>query len=274
MDLTARLLLSILQLSTISNEPSTRMRTAPVAALLARALVPLVPTAIVNSAVSAFNGSASSPDELDQVAAEISSAASTREGQARLEQSVTAVETLLILHAASQASGLGSVQARVAAVDLFGYLGYLILNRLGTAPLTILVGSNIADSSRLEIALGGGELVEQLQMSYVAGDSSPRWRTQLWVRRPPDPTRRRLTDWSDDRLAGASTLELYRRQTPGEAPLGVITTEPSRLPHQLSCPGVDLQLDLPDSQAHVVRTTLRDKYQAPLLVAERVLVGS
>lgn len=273
MDLASRLLAGALQLSLISGEPSSRLRAVPTADLLAHALSPLVAPELIAQAARALGDGGAQAGALDPVADAIGAAASDDGARLRLEGAAAAIEALLALHAAAQGGGLESARARVAGPGPFACLAYMVLSRPGALPLTILVGGGVAAGARLAIPLEGSELAGQLELSYLAGDGGPRWRTSLWVRRPPDPIRRRLGEWSDDSLADAPTLELYRRQTPGEGPVGVIATEDCPLPHTLATPVLDLLLDLPDGRARAVRTTVRDKYQAPQLIAERVLVA-
>lgn len=273
MDLVSRILFGALQLAVASEARSSQLRVPPLAALLTTALGGLIPEALIAQAARALRAATPS-EELAQVVAAIEAATLRVTGaHQRLEQAGAALDSLLVLAGLVQELTLERVSVQLGSPELFAYLASTVVSRPGETPLTVLIGHGAADDERLEIPLGGGDLLAKLRMAYVVGESQPRWLTELWVRRPPDPLRRRLADWS--RPEGApdapTTLEIYRRQLPGEGPVGVIITEPVALPHRLASASLDLNLELRDTQVRVMRTTISDKYQAPLLIAERVL---
>lgn len=272
-DLVSRILLGALQLAVASEGRQSRLRVPPLPTLLTTALGAMVPETLIVLAARALRADAP-PGALAQVAAAIDEAALRITGaHPRLERAGEALDSLLVLYGLIQEPTLHEASVQLGSPELFAYLASIVVSRPGERPLMVLIGSGSVSEERLEIPLGGGELLEKLRMAYVAGESQPRWLTELWVRRPPDPLRRRLGEWS--RLEGAgdapTTLEIYRRQLPGEGPVGLITTEPVELPHRLASASLDLNFDLRNTQVRVMRTTISDKYQAPMLIAERVL---
>jgi len=270
-DLVSRILLGALQLSITSDTPASRLRVPPLATLLTTALGAMIHEPLIAQAVRALGGEADA-DDLVPVGAAISEAALRVTGaHARLERAGDAIDTLLVIYGLAQEPALADVRVQIVSLDCVAYLSSVVVSRPGVSPLSVLIGSASVVGERLEIPLSGGDLLDNLRMSYVDGEGFPRWLTGLWVRRPPDPVRRRLEDWSGLEADSPTTLEIYRRQVPGEGPMGLITTELAGPPHQLASPGLELSLELLDSKARVVRTTIRDKYQVPLLVANRVL---
>lgn len=271
LDTVSRVLLGAMQLSVASRTRSAPIRVPALATLLTAALDTIIGEPLVARAAAALDGEADARD-LDEVEAAITAAVLGITGaQTQLERAAGSLETLLVLASLAQDAGLEGVHMQLTTPDLFDYLAAVVLSRPGISPLTVLVGGALDPGERLKIPLAGGDLLDRLQMAYVADEGHPRWLTELWVRRPPDPVRRRIDDWSGPEHESPATLEVFRRQVPGDNPLGLITTELIALPHRLTSASVTLSLDMPAGEVRAVRTTVRDKYQAPLLVCERVL---
>src|SRR5262249_35185292 len=134
----------------------------------------------------------------------------------------------------------------------------------------LLVGALSVSGAAVEIPLRLAPPLDRLALRYETAPA-PRWHTDLWVRVPPDPNKRRLEDWPPGALAAASRIEPYRPRIPGHEPVALIANEPVAFPHELSAGLLTLELQDRTGRLIAIRTTIRDKFQHSLAVIERVV---
>lgn len=275
-DLLTRLLFDLLHLSVVCDSRHSRLKLLPPPDLLDAIFGGIVSKKLLDPISLAFRA-----NETDQALAaslhalgEAIDSAAARDSSLfeRLERAAAALDTLFVISSATRAPALSEIQAQIASPMVFRLLRYLTLSSPAQDPLVVLVGSAASTEQRLEIPLHSAAL-NRLQLGYALDDPRPRWKTDLWVRLPPDPYKRRFADWLPDELVGADTLELYRRQIPGEGPIFILATEPSAYPRSIATSTLDLRLNLSELGVGGRRTIVYDKYHTPLLIAERIVAS-
>lgn len=210
------------------------------------------------------------PGALDRLARALAKAASSPATRPRLAELAAALDTLLVADGALRAPELAAVELRLGGAALFHALRVLRLGGAAGRPPTLLVGTLVAGGA-VELPLGLATPLDGLAVRYEAGSDSPHWRSELWLRVPPDPNKRRLADWPADMLSAARRIELYRQRVPGPQPEALIVSEPVPLPHHLVAGLVSVELFNGGGQLAALRSTVYDKFQQPLVVVERIV---
>lgn len=264
MELIPRFLLALARLATL--ERPAQLAVEPLPALLGGMPVP----AASGEAAAAF-----AQGDWRQAPAQLARALvpALRDPTAhrRLTELAAAAETLLVAAGATAEPSLRGVQLRLERPALFHLLRLLRLTPPAASPQLFLVGALAASGASIELPLGLAAPLDGLAVGYSPAAPTPSWRSELWLRVPPDPNRRRLADWPADLLATARRIELYRQRLPGSGPEAVILTEPVSLPHQLTAGHVSVELLDQGARLRALRSTVLDKFQAPLVVIERML---
>lgn len=264
MELIPRLMLDLLRLSALDG--SAQLALEPPATLLE----PIAGPAIAAAASAAF-----AAGERREALVRLGQALllSLREPTARqrLGELATAADALLAAAGAVSGSGLASAQLRLDEPLFFHLLRLLRLSPPTASPQILLVGTLAGSQTAIELPLGLPAPLDGLSIGYSAAVATPFWRSDLWVRVPPDPNKRRLGDWPANLLSTARRIELYRQRLPGYDPEAVILTEPVGLPHQLTAGTVNVELLDPGNQLMALRSTILDKFQAPLVIVERIV---
>lgn len=268
-----RLLFDLLHLSAVCDSPDSRLKLLPLSDLLDAIFGGLVAKSLLDRISLAFSAKETGPDLATSLSAldeAIDSAARDSTLFDRFERAIAALDTLFVIGSITRAPALSEIQALITSPMAFRFLRYLALSAPAELPIVVLAGSIASTEQQLEIPLHS-EALNRLQLGYALNDPRPRWKTDLWVRLPPDPYKRRFNDWLPDELIGADTLELYRRQIPGEGPIFILATEPIAYPRSIATSTLDLRLDLAEIGLGGRRTIVYDKYHTPLLIAERIV---
>lgn len=271
-DLTARVLFDIFHLSVACNSPNSRLKLLPLPDLLDIVFGGLISGELLDSVSLAFDED--TPDltlRLSMFCKAIDAAA-TQDSTIfeRFERAVNAIETLFVIQSITSNLTLSEVRVLIHSSMVFRFFRYIVLSSPAERPVVVLVGGVASAEERLEIPLEQ-ETFSRLQLAYINDEPHPRWKTDLWVRLPPDPYKRRFAEWLPDDLIGAGAIELYRRQIPGEGPVFTLNTERVEYPRSLATPTLDLLVEPAGSGLYGWRTTVHDKFQALLLIAERVV---
>lgn len=276
LDLVTRLLLDIFHLSTACDSPSSHLKLLPLQDMFDVAFGGLISNETIESVLLAF----ASNEERQQLSTTLNAlnraidAAGAQDSTLfeHLGRAADALDVLHVMSSITHSSALSDVCVSINSPIVFRFFRYFMLSSSKEQPEFVLVGSIASTEKRLGIPLSR-ESLDRIQLGYDTDDPHPRWKTDLWVRLPPDPYKRRFTDWLPDEFVGADTIELYRRQIPGEGPVTILSTERVEYPRMLSTPRLELRLEPANSQVYGWRTTVQDKYRAPLLIAERVVLS-
>lgn len=189
-----------------------------------------------------------------------------------LEHVEDAIESLLSLHGLIKDEFTSDIQLRFRSSLLFSFLRYLILSTTAAQPAAVLVGNGMSLGQRIEIPLRG-EVLDNIELSYLASDPYPRWKTKYWAQFPPNPNRRRLDNWLTDDLVTTDTIEMYRVPIMGEDPLAVIKTEAVALPRTLALTNGIVSIDIESPELSGWQTTMYDEFNTLVLVVERFVVS-
>lgn len=274
MSLILQLLLRMLQLTLDCNKQASRMCVVPLDDMVQAVFGGLAPNHILEQIAQHLQPNGSSPGDtpvFDELAATVADAA-TRDWsvQGRLENANAALDELCTIIRLIQ-SQPGRMALQLATPMGVQLMQYLVLSEADEQPAVLLVGAVPRADGFVQLPKIPGGVLDQLQIIYRSADPYPLFKTEFWARFPPDPVRQRLREWTPSRTDGEGQLELYRRQMPGEGPWGVIASEQPTGPHRLQADSIDVSLNMAELPLHIVRTTVRDKYKQPLLIAERVL---
>lgn len=269
MDLTTTLLCGLTRLTLLTRAGLSRIETEAPAALLGAALggAAADPAAAFDLDLPALARGAARA----RLSTMIDAAQQDPTGRGRLAMLAETTATLLLADGILRAPTLGSVELRLNASRLIDAVRVLSLGGAPTGRRTLLIGSLGLSGQPLELPLGLAAPLEQLALVVEAGATRPRLRTQLWVGLPPDPDRRRLADWPAAALAGATRIELYRKQIPGQEPAATIVHETVALPRQIDARGAQVWLGGDAAVPEALRTTIYDMFQSPLVVVERLI---
>lgn len=264
MDLIPRLLLALARLAALDRP--ARLAVEPLPALLGSLAGP----AVAAEAAVAFP-SGEQPVAIARLTRALAMAMRDPTTHRRLADLAAAAEALLVASGAVAAPGLGAVQLRLGGQSLAQLIRLLRLSPPATAPQILLVGALAVSGSPLELSLDLAPPLDGLAIGYAAGIATPRWRSELWLRIPPDPNMRRLAEWPPDLLFAARRIELYRQRLPGPDPEAVILTEPVTLPSRLGAGHVSVELHDQGEPLAALRSTVLDKFQHPLVIVERMM---
>lgn len=273
-ELVTKLLLGLFHISVACDNRHSRLRLLPLDTMLEIAFEGSIPRELLTP----VSRSLAAPEHVQKLSLELNALGNAIDEAAaqdsmifeRFERAVNAIETLFVISSITHNLALSEVRVLIHSSMVFRFFRYIVLSAPSERPVVVLVGGVASAEERLEIPLEP-ETFSRFQLAYVNDDPHPRWKTDLWVRLPPDPYKRRFTDWLPDELVGAGTIELYRRQIPGEGPVFTLNTERVEYPRSLSTPTLELLLEPSGSGLYGWRTTVHDKFQALLLIAERVV---
>ncbi len=271
MDVASRLLFGLARLAALGRTGSGQIESEAPGQLLHAGLGRLLAASEIDAAEGAFGANSASTERqpaYGALARGLERALRDPTAYQRIDSLVRIIEALLVADGAARGDALGVTRLRFGERALFSALRLLRL-RSGSAPPTLLVGS-LATGGTVQVPLELAAPLDRLELRYEA-TPAPRWSTDLWVRVPPDPNKRRLEQWPGNVLERASRIELYRQRIPGPEPVAVITSEPIAFPHELHAGQLSLQLLDQTSSLLAIRTTIRDKFQTPLAIIERVV---
>jgi len=273
MELISRLLFSLARLAALAHSGFAQVEATPLTELLRAVLGELLTADLAGAAEQAFGAGGSAVGRraaLGQLARGLERAARDPAGYQRMEMLAHTVEALLLADGVARGRALGATRLQLGEPALFHALRLLRLST-ADAPPTLLVGALGAADAAVEIPLRLAAPLDRLALRYEAHGAAPRWQTDLWVRVPPDPNKRRLEDWQPGALERAGRIELYRQRLPGHEPIALIANEPIAFPHDLNAGQITLELQDRTGQLAALRTTIRDKFQHSLAVVERVV---
>lgn len=273
MDLASRLLFGLARLAALGQSGLAQIEVESPGALLGAAFGGLLSTIEAGAAEQAF-GAGTTPERrraaFGQLARGLERALRDPAGYQPVDALARAIEALLLVDGVARTSSLGLTRLRFGELALFQALRLLRMS-FNTTPPTLLVGILSTEAAPVEIPLQLAPPLHHLALRYEAAVPAPHWQTDLWVRVPPDPNKRRLEEWPRGTLERAGRIELYRQRIPGPDPAALITNESVAFPHELSAGPLTLELLDQSGRLVAIRTTIRDKFQAPLAIVERVV---
>lgn len=265
-NLAADLLLSCVQLAAACQSVHSPMVTPALPRLLQAALPELAECApLAEPLDTAWLA------QLPGIAANVRQISTQAEQRSELATTALALRELLTLRGLVAAPGCREIRLVLRQPRLFRLLNTVRLSPVDSRPLLMLAGDAGSNADVVPVASGGQNVLEQLEMAYRPGELFPCWRSNYFVRVPPNPARQRFSGWTPPQINRAGSIEFYRSLFPAELPFFRVKNEAASLPLTITSPELELVVDIAGAGLGALRSTVTNLYREPQLIIEHVI---